>query len=157
MDTFQTIAEIAATFVGLAGIVVAVSTKGDQYSHDNTLLGIFAAALGALFFALFPELLIGRFPESDNDWRLVCGIFGVVHLILAAPAAFRSSTRTTEELVLVVLSQPSIWLKITVGAGFLVEHSYQIYLFGLMWMLGVSMFYFVRYVLRLSGQIGGDA
>ena len=120
MDTFQTMAEIAATFVGLAGVVIAVAATGIRHSRDNTLLGIFAAALGALFFALF-----------------------------------RSSTRTKEEVILVIISQPSIWLKIGVGAGFLITYSYQIYLLGLMWMLGVSMFYFVRYVLRLNDQIEG--
>lgn len=106
------------------------------------------------FFALFPELVLGHFPESTSEWRLVCGVFGLVHFGLATPTLLCNSTRTKEEVILVVISQPSIWLKIPVGAGFLIDYSYQIYLLGLVWMLGVSMFYFVRYVLRLNDQIG---
>ncbi len=156
METFQTIAEISATFVGLAGIVIAVSTRNVDRKTDNTLLGIFAAALSALFFAFFPELILGGFPESHSDWRLVCGVFGVFHLLVSAPAVFIPQRRTREEAILVVLSQPSIWLKIAVGAGFLLPYAYQIYLLGLIWMLGVSMFYFVRYVFRMSSQIEGE-
>jgi hypothetical protein len=160
MDSFHTIAEIAATFVGFAGIIVAINSSrpgSDSLAQQSkrTLPGIFWPCLSAIFFAFLPELIFGGVPAGATEWRIACGVFGLIHLpqsLLPILLATNVANLDRGARWLIVLSQPAVWLAIAVALGFLVDYAYQIYLFGLIWYLVVAMNSFIRFVRRISDQ-----
>jgi hypothetical protein len=159
MDTFHTIAEIAATFVGFTGIIVAIqSALGGTKSavsewSKKTLPGIFWPCLSAILFAFLPEIFFGGPPDTNTEWRIVCGVFGLVHLFQTALPLLIGSNGVDRRMKWIIgFSQIPVWLIILAALGFLSEFAYQLYLFGLVWYLVIAMNAFLNFVRVVNNQ-----
>jgi hypothetical protein len=159
MDAFHTIAEIAATFVGFTGIIVAIqssiggSRSAVSVSSQRTLPGIFLPCLSAIIFAFLPEFVFGRPPETTSEWRILCGIFGVVHFFQTGTPLLTDRHGLNLRIKWIIgLSQIPVWLVLSVALGFLSEFAYRFYLFGLVWYLVIAMNSFLDFVRVVNEQ-----
>jgi len=144
-DTYRTIAEVAITLTGFIGVVVVIKSREEPFSRLG-LATILSTSFGAVMFAFLPELLSGVFNEAAT-WRLACGLFGLYHLYLilwfqAKQRSIRSNTPV--QWVIVFFSFWVVGLKLAVGLGFLLPWAYEVYYLGLLWLIGVAGYLFMR-------------
>ncbi len=118
----------------------------------NTSLSIFFfVTLGNVIFAYLPELIAGVGWSEDTTWRACCGLFGAYHLWIFTASIFRQKVIRPQgplELTISVVSVPVILLKLAVGGGFGLDYAYEIYLLGLVWLVGIAIFTFSLMVLE---------
>ena len=160
MDAYHTVAEIAAALLGFAGIVVAIAASRPSSGSDiatwstRTLPGIFLPGLSAILFAYLPDLLFGGRPENVVQWRVACGVFGMVHLVESMSPIWlnrASGEAVRSGLVWIIsVSQLAIWPKIVVALGWFTEFAYQVYLLGLLWYLVIMVGSFLNFVQRIG-------
>lgn len=144
METFETIAEIAATLVGFVGIFVAFRFSEFQILKSD-FVDFLLSAVGTVLFAFIPTLLMGVIENESTMWRVACGAFGIYHasiLVLGAVQHLGERSVAATEYLFALLSLPVIGLKFAVAAGFLLETGYYVYLLGLFWLILNSLFIF---------------
>lgn len=161
METFHTIAEVSATFLGFAGVIVALrfTRTGQQPVSKYTdpfILGILVTSMFAILFAFLPDLLFKGLPQTEFEWRVANGLFGLWHASATIPMfTWRRSITEPATLRMSLISQPVVGLKLLVAGGLFIEFAYQIYLLGLLWLLMVSIFYFFRSIMKMTD--GGNS
>ena len=144
-DTYQSIAEVAVTLTGFIGVVVVLKNQNQDFSRIG-LTTIMSTSFGAVMFAFVPELLSGFFSERVT-WRLANGSFGLYHMYLILWHQLRQrSIRSNSPMqwLILGLSLGVVGLKLMVGLGFMLAFAYEIYLLGLLWLIG-----FVGYLFTL--------
>ncbi len=137
METFETIAEIAATLIGFVGIFVAFRFSEIRIPKSD-FVDFLTSAVGIVMFAFVPQLLSGAFADESTMWRVACGLFGVYHVaifVFGSIQHLRERPATAFEFVFAVCSVPVMGLKLSVAAGVLVDSAYYIYLLGLVWLI----------------------
>ena len=75
-EPFDTIAQVAAAFAGFVGIVLAIRSRGGALPRLQ-MAGFLQSSLGAVGFALLPELVVELLPNEKASWQLLCGLFGL--------------------------------------------------------------------------------
>lgn len=148
-EPFDTIAQVAAAFAGFVGVVLAIRSR-DGALPRLQMTGFLQTSLGAVAFALLPELVVELLPNEKTSWQLLCGLFGLYHLLVFINYLSKHKDLRKMEFLqksISIASMPVIALKLVAGAGLLLDHAYSIYHLGLLWLLGVSIFFFSQILL----------
>jgi hypothetical protein len=153
-DALTTIAEVAVGLAGFSGVVVVLGRQPGQFSRVEAgrLVVLLLSSFGALFFALMPFAL---FPLGLNPaavWRTAGGlvaVFALSHLAISyaellrvrreAPEIYNRSVAGTHFTILVV-----VLLLQLVGVAKGGDLALSLYIFGLLGLLAVAAFQFVR-------------
>lgn len=146
---FDTIAEVAATFAGFVGVILVIRSRGGALPRLQ-MAGFLQTSLGAVAFALLPEFILEILTEEKTAWQLLCSLFGLYHLLVFINYLSKHKDLRKMELLqksISIASVPVIALKLAAGAGFLPNHAASIYHLGLLWLLGVSIFFFSQILL----------
>jgi hypothetical protein len=149
-EAFRVIAQIAAAFAGFIGIIVAVRSRLDGLPPMQ-LTGFLQSSLGALGFALLPDLVFGLGIADQWAWQILCGLFGLYHLYIYVffLGHFPDLKRMPPfQITIAVFSLPVIGAKLAVGAGLINVYAPNIYHLGLIWLLGVSIFFFAQVMMN---------
>ena len=149
VEPFDTIAQVAAAFAGFVGVVLAIRSRGGALPRLQ-MAGFLQTSLGAVAFALLPEFFMELLASEEDAWQLLCGLFGLYHLLVFINYLSKHKNLRKMELIqksISIASIPVIGLKLVAGAGFLLDHAYSIYHLGLLWLLGVSIFFFSQILL----------
>lgn len=153
-SAFYTIAQIAITLTGFIAVLVALQ-KGDNRFSRLAVVTIFGTTGGALIFAFIPELLM-NIMTNETAWRISCGTFGFYHLFLIFNHQIRQlqfKKNSPIQLLIVILSVfPVIFLKITVGFGYFMSYTYEIFLLGLIWCIFIPLYLFSMIILAYTKQ-----
>ena len=142
-DALRTIADISVALAGFIGIILVLQHR-DAAFMSLGMTTIFGASLGAMMFSLLPNLLFGLLT-TEMMWQALCGMFGLYHLYLILQHQLKQRSiraNTPTQLAITLLSIPVVGLKLAVGLGFLLAYAYQIYYFGLLWLVGISAYLF---------------
>ena len=148
-EPFDTIAQVAAAFAGFVGVILAIRSRGGALPRLQ-MAGFLQTSLGAVAFSLLPAFLMDVLPNEETTWQILCGLFGLYHLVVFINYLVKHRDLRTMALVqksISIASVPVIGLKLAAGAGFLLEHAFSIYHLGLLWLLGVSIFFFSQILL----------
>jgi hypothetical protein len=148
-EPFDTIAQVAAAFAGFVGVILAIRSRGGALPRLQ-MAGFLQTSLGAVAFALLPQFFTEVLTNEKTAWQLLCGLFGVFHLLvfinyLAKHKDLRKMDWLQKSIS--IASVPVIGLKLAAGAGFLLDHAFAIYHLGLLWLVGVSIFFFSQILL----------
>ena len=90
------------------------------------------------------------FTDEKSAWQLLCGLFGLYHLWVFINYLVKHKDLRKMALLqksISIASVPVIGLKLAAGAGFLLDMAFSIYHLGLLWLLGVSIFFFSQILL----------
>lgn len=153
-DILMAIAQVAATFIGFAGVVFAVgraSQNGVSSPERTALIHLLLPSIAVLFLAFAPLVASAGFTSQPRIWRISNGLLGAIHLLLianATRAAMRS--RLLEPVPLRFILIPGGYLavaaNVAVVLGFVQELGAMIYIAGLVWFLFVSSVQFVMLI-----------
>ena len=148
------LAQIAATFVGFAGVVFAVdraSASGVSGPERNAILNLLIPSIAVLFLAFIPLIAAAAVANEAGTWRTGNAVLGAVHGGLLA-GAFRAATRgqllepVPLRVVLLGGGSLAVLANIIVVLGFAPRFASVAYLGGLVWFLFVSGIQFVMLV-----------
>lgn len=154
-DVLMAIAQVAATFIGFAGVVFAVgraSKEGVSGPESTAVVHLLLPSIAVLFLAFAPVVAsAGSIMSQPRIWRVSNGLLGLVHLLLIANAmraAMRA--RLLEPLPLRFVLMPggilAIAANVAVVFGFVPELAALTFLAGLVWFLLVSATQFVMLI-----------
>jgi hypothetical protein len=148
------IAQIAATFVGFAGVVFAVdraSASGVSGPERNAIMNLLVPSIAVLFLAFVPLIASAAGGNEVAIWRTANAVLGAVHAFLLA-GAFRAAARgqllepVPLRVVLLGGGSLAVLANVVVVLGFIPRFSSVAYLGGLVWFLFVSGIQFVMLV-----------
>jgi hypothetical protein len=148
-EQFDTIAQVAAAFAGFVGVILAIRSRGGALPRLQ-MAGFLLTSLGAVAFALLPQFFLGILTNEKTAWQLLCGVFGLYHLWVFIYYLVKHKDLRKMALVqksISIASVPVIGLKLAAGSGFLLDHALSIYHLGLLWLVGVSIFFFSQILL----------
>lgn len=148
-EPFDTIAQVAAAFAGFVGVILAIRSRGGALPRLQ-MTGFLQTCLGAVAFALLPDFFMEVFTDEKTTWQLLCGLFGLYHLLVFINYLVKHKDLRKMALLqksISIASVPVIGLKLAAGAGFLLDKAFSIYHLGLLWLLGVSIFFFSQILL----------
>jgi hypothetical protein len=153
-DTLMAIAQIAATFIGFAGVVFAVdraSAGGVSGPERNAIMNLLIPSIAVLFLAFVPLVASTGDAAEERIWRASNGILGAIHSVLLAGAfraAIRSQLLEPVPLRFILLGGGSLAVvaNVAVVLGFLPRFAAMVYLAGLVWFLLVSAIQFVMLI-----------
>lgn len=153
-DILMAIAQVAATFIGFAGVVFAVgraSQGGVSGPEQTALVHLLLPAIAVLFLAFLPLVAFAGFDSPSRIWRVSNGLLGGIHLLLIANATRAAMRRRLlEPLPVRVILIPGGFLAVAanlaVVLGFVQEFSTMIYIGGLVWFLLVSAVQFMMLI-----------
>ncbi len=135
---------------GFIGIIVAVRVRLDGLPPMQ-LTGFLQTSMGALGFSLLPDFVFGLGVENELAWQLLCGALGIYHLYIYA--FFLSHHPDLKNMppfqwVIAIASIPVIAAKLLAGAGLFKAYAPDIFHLGLLWLLGVSIFFFTQVLMN---------
>ena len=81
-DILMAIAQVAATFIGFAGVVFAVgrASEGGVTSPERTaLIHLLIPAIAVLFLAFAPLVASAGFTSQSRIWRVSNGLLRAIH------------------------------------------------------------------------------
>ena len=153
-DILMAVAQIAATFIGFAGVVFAVdraSEGGVTGPERNALMNLLIPAIAVLFLAFVPVIASTGVSSEALIWRASNGMLGAVHLVLLSGAvrtAMRGQLLEPVPLRFVLIGGGSLAVaaNLVVVLGFLPRLAPMAYLAGLVWFLLVSAIQFVMLI-----------
>ena len=141
-----TIAGIAATFIGFAGVIFAIGRYSQgawREAERNAVFNLLVPATAALFLALLPLVIATGPPAGPALWRVYNAILVAVHLPLVASAARLALRKQLIEpiplrFVLIPGGFIAVLANLIVVAGGLTSFTVLTYVAGLAWFLFVS-------------------
>jgi hypothetical protein len=148
------IGQIAATFIGFAGVVFAVersSAGGVSGPERNAIMNLLTPSIAVLFLAFVPLVASTGDATEANIWRASNGILGAIHSLLLAGAfraAIRSQLLEPVALRFVLLGGGSLAVvaNAVVVLGFVPRFAPMAFVAGLVWFLLVSAIQFVMLI-----------
>ena len=153
MDSFRTIAEIAATLVGFVAIFIAFRAASTPVPKSD-FIDFLQSAIAAIIFAFIPELLQGVTTSDASAWQISCLLFGTYHLAIMLYASVLHIKHQTfggiTMRAFLLASSIVVALKLLVGFNVLSAYAYEIYLLGLLWMILNSLYVFYGIVSRAA-------
>ncbi|MBL4617821.1 MAG: hypothetical protein JKY46_08995 [Robiginitomaculum sp.] len=149
-EAFRTIAQIAAALAGFIGIIIAVRVRLNGLPPMQ-LAGFLQTSMGALGFALLPDFAIGLGISDQLVWQILCGLLGVYHLFIFSFFIWHYpdlKKMPLFQICIAIASVPVIGIKLAAGAGLFLDYAPDIYHLGLLWLLGVSIFFFTQVLMN---------
>ena len=148
------IAQIAATFIGFAGVVFAVersSAGGVSDRERNAIMNLLMPSIAVLFLAFVPLLASTGDATEARIWRASNGVLGAIHAVLLAGAfraAIRSQLLEPVPLRFILLSGGSLAVlaNALVVLGLVPRFAAMAFVAGLVWFLLVSAIQFVMLI-----------
>jgi hypothetical protein len=148
------IAQIAATFIGFAGVVFAVesaSARGVSGPERNAIMNLLVPSIAVLFLAFLPLLVSTGGGSDAGTWRASNGLLGVVHSFLlsgAYRAAMRNQLLEPVPLRFVLLGGGSLAVlaNVAIVLGLVPQFAATVFLAGLVWFLFISAIQFVMLI-----------
>ena len=153
-EAFRVIAQIATALVGFAGIIVALRSRLDDLPPLQ-LTGFLQTSIGALVFSMLPDLASLLALLSGWSWQVLCGAFGLYQLVIWANFVIRyPDLRRMRPLqgAITIASLPVIGVLMAAGAGAFAGVMAGVYLLGLIWLLAVSLLFFVQVLMIDDGK-----
>jgi hypothetical protein len=153
-DTLMTIAQIAATFIGFAGVVFAVesaSSRGVSDRERNAILNLLIPSVAVLFIAFVPLVAAAAGGHDVRIWRASNAVVGVVHSVLLT-GAFRAALRNQllepipVRFLLLGGGSLAVLANAVVVLGFFPQLAATAFLAGLVWFLFVSAVQFLMFI-----------
>jgi hypothetical protein len=153
-DALTTIAEVAVGLAGFSGVVVVLGRQPGEFSRVEAgrLIVLLLSSFGAMFFALLPYALLPLDLGLSAVWRTASGlvaVFALSHLTISyvelrrvrseAPEIYNRSVAAIHFAILTV-----VLLLQLVGVARGGELALSLYIFGLLGLLTVAAFQFVR-------------
>ena len=153
-EAFRVIAQIAAGLAGFIGIILILQDRLARLPRRQ-LLGFLQGSVGTLAFALLPDFVFSLPVSPAIGWQVLGGLFGAYHLFiyvffLSGYGDFRKMPPI--QMTVCIASIPVIGAKLALGLGLLAAYAPNIYHLGLLWTVGVSIFFFVQVVLNEAGE-----
>lgn len=153
-DALTTIAEVAVGLAGFSGVVVVLGRQPGEFTRVEAgrLVVLLMSSLGALFFALLPFALFPLGLDTSTVWRIAAGLVAILalsHLGVSYSELRRVRNEAPEVYSRVVASVHFsilfavllLQLAIVIMGG---ELALSLYIFGLLGLLVVAAFQFVR-------------
>ncbi|WP_425411080.1 hypothetical protein [Hyphococcus sp.] len=153
-EAFRVIAQIAAGLAGFVGILLVMQDRLARLPRRQ-MLGFLQSSIGTLAFALLPDLVFGLPIASELGWRILGGLFGAYHLFiyvffLSGYGDFKKMPPI--QITVCIASIPVIGAKLALGFGLFPAYASNIYHLGLLWTIGVSIFFFVQVILNEASE-----
>jgi hypothetical protein len=153
-DILMAIAQVAATFIGFAGVVFAVgraSEVGVGGPERNALKNLLVPSILVLFLAFVPLVASTGVESEGLIWRASNGLLGAIHLALvggATRAAIRSQLLEPVPFRFFLLGggYVAVAANVVVVLGFVPELAPMAYIGGLVWFLLVSAVQFIMLI-----------
>ncbi len=150
-DTLMGIAQIAATFIGFAGVVFAVdrsSVGGVTAQERNALMNLLVPSIAVLFLGFVPLVATSGGAGEERIWRVSNGLLGAVHAFLlsgAVRAAIRGQLLEPVPVRFLLIGGGSLAVlaNAVVVFGFMPGLAPMVYIAGLVWFLLISAVQFV--------------
>ena len=154
-DILLAIAQVAATFIGFAGVIFAIdrsSEPGLSGPERNALLNLLIPSICVLFLAFVPLVAATGFTSQPLIWRASNGLLGAIHLFLVAGAtraAIRSQLLEAIPLRFALISGGylAVATNVAVVFGLMQGFAALAYIGGLVWFLLVSAIQFVMLII----------
>jgi hypothetical protein len=148
------IAQIAATFIGFAGVVFAVeraSAGGISNPERNSLMSLLVPSIAVLFLAFVPLIASTAIASETLIWRSSNGLLGAIHSVLlagAVRAALRSQLLEPVPVRFILIGGGfvAVAANAAVVFGFIPELAPTAFLAGLVWFLLISATQFVMLI-----------
>ncbi len=149
-EAFRVIAQIAAGLSGFVGILLVLQDRLARLPRRQ-MLGFLQSSIGTLAFALLPDFVFSIPMEAALGWQVLGGLFGAYHLFiyvffLSGYGDFRKMPPI--QISVCLASIPVIAAKLLLGFGLFLAYAPNIYHLGLLWTIGVSIFFFVQVILN---------
>lgn len=149
-EAFRVIAQIAAGLAGFVGILLVLQDRLARLPRRQ-MLGFLQSSIGTLAFALLPDFVFSLDIPAALGWQVLGGLFGAYHLFiyvffLSGYGDFRKMPPIQAGIC--IASIPVIGAKLLLGVGLLSAYASNIYHLGLLWTVGVSIFFFVQVILN---------
>ena len=151
-DEMQTLAEIAISMAGFAGIITALQARSFRESNVvfARLRELLLTSIGVVFFAFVPTLLDGLLPGSSWALKGPQLIFAVYHVSLMY--LFFSTAGFNEPSVWEWIAFPFavtvVLLQFATGLGFYADYLAEAYFLALLWLLLIAAQNFISLLLR---------
>ncbi len=149
-EAFRVIAQIAAGLAGFVGILLVLQDRLARMPRRQ-MLGFMQSSIGTLAFALLPDFVFALPVSEKLSWQILGGLFGAYHLFiyvffLSGYGDFRKMPPI--QIAVCIASIPVIGAKLLLGLGLFTALAPNIYHLGLLWTIGVSIFFFVQVILN---------
>ena len=153
-EAFRVIAQIAAGLSGFVGILLVLQDRLARLPRRQ-MLGFLQASIGTLAFALLPDFVFSLPIATALGWAILGGLFGAYHLFifvffLSGYGDFRKMPPI--QMGVCIASIPVIGAKLLLGFGLFTAYAPNIYHLGLLWTIGVSIFFFVQVILNEASE-----
>lgn len=149
-EAFRVIAQISAGLTGFVGIILLLQDRLTKLPKRQ-MTAFLQTSVGALAFALLPDLVFSMPIKASVGWQVLGGSFGLFHLFTFASflmAYLDLRKMPPVQTVIALLSVPVIGAKLALGLGLLMPLAANIYHLGLLWMMGIAIFFFVQVILN---------
>ena len=153
-DTLMAIAQIAATFIGFAGVVFAVesaSSRGVSDRERNAIMNLLMPSIAVLFIAFVPLVAAAGGGGDVRIWRASNAIIGIVHSVFLT-GAFRAALRNQllepvpVRFLLLGGGLMAVLANLVIVLGFFSQFAATAFLAGLVWFLLVSAIQFLMLI-----------
>lgn len=155
LATLATLASIAASMVGFAGLLTAFRAANERLDPNDVtnirILLIFSVS--ALVFALIPLPFVAGELTDGKVWRILAIMLGVYFLFWTVQSprwmkARRLRPRRPLLYILMLAIQGILGATLVVG-GLISTHSHALYVVGVLWCLITAIVVFVVQIFRL--------
>jgi len=88
-ENLRTIAEVAIALAGFTGVVIVLGQRSAgtwSAAERSTIRVLLESSVGAVFFALFPAIVVSSFSAPITAWRVSAGLLTVYHAAAIARA-----------------------------------------------------------------------
>jgi hypothetical protein len=160
-DVLQTLAEVSITLAGFSGLIL-VFQQGDTAvwgaRDKNSIQHLLITSFGAFFASLLPLVSMELFDDANTLWRVYNPLVAtVLHglgptMAIVATSKQEFSIPKLWAIVLIPVSYLILVLSWLTALGFLSSFAATIYLFGIAWLLVVSMSLFVSMIFDKAQQ-----
>lgn len=100
-ENLRTIAEIAAAFAGFTGVVLILGQRSVgtwSPAEASTIRVLLESSIGAVFFALLPNIILPAFVSPITTWRVSAALLTVYHVAAIARSDLLDRRATAELL-----------------------------------------------------------
>lgn len=150
-DLLHTIPQVAVTLAGFSGVIFALGNRSGGRLTDKEESGLthmLLTSFGPVLIALFTIVLLKSSMGTELAWRLACGVTGIFAFTGSSKAMFdevkgRHSLPKVLAWVAPIGAQLLGLANLAVTAGFFFEMASVILELTLIYLLWISMIYFV--------------
>jgi len=154
-DLLLTMGEVACTLIGFVGVVMYLGDRDNDGLSNKDRDGLFHllyGAIGALLASFFMVAVQEATSDSPTSWRVGCAvmaIYSLIGILMAASAGAKNEHSDTgiNTFYLPPITISIILVNIAAAAGMTGVYSSLIFVFGVIWLLIISLVYFIPFIL----------